>query len=258
MKAYKIISLFLIAGASCLILTTFSLADQVGPNNPAGAARFVYGEAPPWAPPEEQQARFKYQYFPSAQVYYDPVRELFFFQKNGQWVKSPGLPGYLRNRLGDFVVLEMDTNTPYIFQPQVIRYYPPNANLASEGEPSHPSSIRIEEVSEGKAKSLTTEPAGSPPWQPTAYGPVYHYKYYPMSFIYFDVDRRVYFYQADDGHWVQSTVLPENLADNLGRPVMLEMNTDRPYIYQSQVMQKYPHPGLEINKRVYTIGPVVK
>ena len=254
MKALKIVNMLLIIALTSAMLTTFCYADQVGPGNPAGASRFVYGEAPPVG----QQAQFKYQYFPAAQVYYDPMRELFFYQDNGQWIKSPALPRYLRNRLGDFVVLEMNTETPYSLHAQVSKRYPSKPNVVSEREPGSSNSSYIKELPAAGTQSAMTQPAGSPPWQPSASGPVYHYKYYPMAFIYFDVDRKVYFYQADDGRWVQSTVLPENLADNLATPVMLEMNTERPYLYHSQVMEKYPHPGLDLNKRIYTIGPVVK
>ena len=258
MKAFKVISTLLITLLTSAVLTTFCYADQVGPNDPSGAARFVYGEAPPWAPPHGQQARFRYQYFPTAQVYYDPIRELFFYQENGQWIKSPALPRYLRNRLGDFVVLDMNTETPYIFQAQVSKYYSSTSTVVSRQQSGYSNTPYIKEQPAAKTRSTVTNSAAPPPWKTSAYGPVYHYKYYPMAFIYFDVGRRVYFYQADDGHWVQSTVLPENLADNLGTPVMLTMSTDRPYIYQSQVMQRYPHPGMKINKKIYTIGPVVK
>lgn len=319
MKLLKITGLFLMVVMACAALTTSCMAAMVQADNPAGAARFVYGDVPPWAPPAGQQARFKYQYFPSAQVYYEPMREVFFYRENGRWIKSPVLPRYLRSRLGDFVVLEMNTATPYIFQAQVSESYPPGSPVMRERRSGPPTS-RIEQVpapiyryryySKAKvyfdpARNLyfypirgqwkespvlppflrkrlgdfiivemntatpyahqpdverlpatqpqraTAEPAGPPPWQPSAYGPVYHYDYYPTAFIYFDVDRRVYFYQMDDGRWVQAKVLQENLADNLGTPVMLEMNTDRPYIYQAQVMARYPHPGMEINKEVY-------
>ncbi|MDY0040480.1 MAG: hypothetical protein RBS57_09220, partial [Desulforhabdus sp.] len=203
-----------------------------------GAAGLVYGESPVWAPPPGQDAPYRYQYFPAQEVYYDPVRELYFYQDNGQWIKSPALPRYLRDRLGDFVTLRMNIRDPYRMHVEVKAHYPPQHAAIVEQAPARPP--------------VSAERSGPPPWSPAGYGPVYSFRYYPAAFVYFDLDRGMYFYQSK-GQWIESSGLPANVGENLGASVLLEMNTARPYIYHSEVMRTYPHPGVEVNRSYYKV-----
>ena len=81
-----------------------------------------------------------------------------------------------------------------------------------------------------------------PPWAP-AHGrrAKHHYRYYPSSSVYFDTGRGLYFYY-ERGAWQVSVSLPTTIHITVGDYVTLEMDTDRPYTYHSDVVRRYP-PG---------------
>jgi hypothetical protein len=83
---------------------------------------------------------------------------------------------------------------------------------------------------------------GPPPWAP-AHGrrAKYHYYYYPDAYIYFDTGRRIYFYYQDN-QWQVSESLPAGVRITVGDYVTLEMDTDKPYQFHSDVIKSYP-PG---------------
>lgn len=83
------------------------------------------GGPPPWAPAHGYRAKYKYRYYPSVQVYYDPGRNLYFHYSDGQWRMSASLPQSIRMSLGESVSLEMDTERPYDHHAEVVKRYPP-------------------------------------------------------------------------------------------------------------------------------------
>ena len=85
-------------------------------------------------------------------------------------------------------------------------------------------------------------PPGPPPWAPAhGHRAKHRYYYYPASYVYFDVERRVYFYYRDAG-WQVSVSLPVGIHIDAGDHVVLEMETDKPYQYHTEVAKHYP-PG---------------
>lgn len=82
------------------------------------------GGPPPWAPAHGRQGR-EYRYYASAQVYFDTQREVYFYYQDGQWRVSATLPGQIRVTLDDSVTLEMGTEEPYRYHPEVVEHYPP-------------------------------------------------------------------------------------------------------------------------------------
>jgi hypothetical protein len=80
---------------------------------------------PPWAPAHGYRAKYQYYYYPSASVYFDVGRRLYFFYQNDQWRVSASLPVGIRIVAGEYVVLEMDTDKPYQFHSDVTKRYPP-------------------------------------------------------------------------------------------------------------------------------------
>jgi hypothetical protein len=92
-------------------------------------------------------------------------------------------------------------------------------------------------------------PAGSPvyekappPWAPAhGHRAKHHYRYYPAASVYFDTGRGLYFYY-EGGAWQVSVSLPTHIRIAVGDYVTLEMDTDRPYTYHSDVVKRYP-PG---------------
>jgi len=91
------------------------------------------------------------------------------------------------------------------------------------------------------------EEKGPPPWAP-AHGTraKHNYRYYPDSRVYYEQARGVYFYYRD-GKWQMSVSLPSSIQINVGYYVTLEMDTDKPYEYDKDVVKRYP-PGQAKNK----------
>jgi hypothetical protein len=86
------------------------------------------------------------------------------------------------------------------------------------------------------------EDHGPPPWAPAhGYRAKHHYYYYPASSVYFDVGRGLYFFYQGDG-WRVGASLPAGFQINVNDYVELDMDTDRPYVYHTDVMKRYP-PG---------------
>ncbi|MFW6081429.1 MAG: hypothetical protein ACOC7W_05905 [Desulfosalsimonas sp.] len=82
------------------------------------------GGPPPWAPAHGLRAK-KYRYYPSAQVYYDTNRDIYFYYRDGNWRISASLPGRIRMKIDEHVTLEMNTDRPYEYHSDVVRHYPP-------------------------------------------------------------------------------------------------------------------------------------
>jgi len=88
---------------------------------------------------------------------------------------------------------------------------------------------------------------GPPPWAPAhGYRAKHRYYYYPSTFVYFDVERKLYFYLEGDS-WRAGASLPARISPNPGDHVSLEMDTDKPYEFHADVAKKYP-PGQLKNK----------
>lgn len=83
---------------------------------------------------------------------------------------------------------------------------------------------------------------GPPPHAPAhGYRAKHQYHYYPNAYVYFDMSRNVYFYLEGD-HWKMSASLPNCLAVQLGHHVLIEMDSDKPYMQFESHKKKYP-PG---------------
>jgi hypothetical protein len=83
---------------------------------------------------------------------------------------------------------------------------------------------------------------GPPPWAPAhGYRAKHKYRYYPSAQVYYDTDRSTYFYFSN-GKWQVSTKLPGQIHMSMGHNVILEMDTNKPYRYHSEVIKRYP-PG---------------
>ena len=93
---------------------------------------------------------------------------------------------------------------------------------------------------------------GPPPHAPAhGYRAKHHYHYYPSSSVYYDNDRKLYFYLKGD-NWEVGASLPSSIRVRLGDYVSIEMETDQPYIYHADHVKKYP-PGQmkKKNKKKY-------
>jgi hypothetical protein len=80
---------------------------------------------PPWAPAHGHRAKYKYLYFPECPAYYDTDRSVYFYIEGANWVVSVSLPDRLSMKVGEHVVLEMDTDKPYTYYNDHKKKYPP-------------------------------------------------------------------------------------------------------------------------------------
>ena len=89
----------------------------------------------------------------------------------------------------------------------------------------------------------------SPPPHAPAHGyrAKHQYRYYPSCSVYYDTERRIYFYLSGE-NWQASASLPNQLSVQLGGYVSIEMDNDRPYVYYEKHKAKYP-PGQSKKKR---------
>lgn len=101
---------------------TVGTSPQYDAPGPGPGAR---GGPPPWAPAHGYRAKYQYRYYPSAQIYFDTGRNIYFYYRNGQWEVSAQIPASLQVQLGDSVTLEMNTDQPYRYHPDVVKRYPP-------------------------------------------------------------------------------------------------------------------------------------
>lgn len=93
-------------------------------------------------------------------------------------------------------------------------------------------------------KSPSTEPLiSTSPWEPTpGERAKFTYRYFPSSFVYFNIDRGTYFYLSE-GEWVDSYSLPQTIPVDRDDYVILRMMIDKPYTFHEDVVKKYPPPS---------------
>ena len=83
------------------------------------------GGPPPHAPAHGYRAKHQYRYYPDGKVYHDTQRGIYFYLKGDSWEAGVSLPGELKVGLGDYVNLELDTETPYVYNDEHAKKYPP-------------------------------------------------------------------------------------------------------------------------------------
>jgi hypothetical protein len=69
-------------------------------------------------------ARHRYNYYPDAQVYFDPARQLYFFMEANRWLARAVLPREINVSIGPPVVVDLDSERPYERHDDVRRIYP--------------------------------------------------------------------------------------------------------------------------------------
>jgi len=99
--------------------------SKQAPPPPAGKHGEKKGGPPPHAPAHGYRAKHQYRYYPSAEIYYDPVRASYFYFEGGSWRMSVSLPRGLRVTLGEYVEIEMDSDKPYERHVEHREKYPP-------------------------------------------------------------------------------------------------------------------------------------
>ncbi len=68
---------------------------------------------------------YTYDYFPVESVYWDAHRRLWFYPWHGAWESAANLPVGIRIDVRNYVLVNMDTPTPYKYHAQVAKRFPP-------------------------------------------------------------------------------------------------------------------------------------
>ena len=98
-----------------------------GPNDQSGYRHppVAKNGPPAHAPAHGYRAKHQYRYYPSCSVYFDIGRSVYFYLEGDNWRVSVELPNHLHARLGGSVVVEMDTDKPYLKNEYHKQKYPP-------------------------------------------------------------------------------------------------------------------------------------
>ena len=78
----------------------------------------------------------------------------------------------------------------------------------------------------------------------------YSYRFYPSCSVYYDTDRKLYYY-LQDGCWKIFSYLPRNFSRELGYYVKLNLDTDKPYIYFANHIRQFP-PSYSEKKNLWS------
>jgi hypothetical protein len=104
------------------------------------------------------------------------------------------------------------------------------------------NSIRVAKESErqnGRIKEQYKHQNGPPAHAPAhGHRAKFKYRYYPRSKVYYDVAREVYFYLKGE-NWEVGIALPSHFQKDLGKFVSLELDTDKPYLYNEEHNERY-------------------
>ena len=90
---------------------------------------------PAHAPAHGYRAKRLYNYYPGANVYFEPAQNLWFFLSGGVWTFGAALPDTLKIKLGSPVSLELDTDKPYLYNGEHLKKYPPGQAKKLTGPP---------------------------------------------------------------------------------------------------------------------------
>ena len=95
---------------------------------------------PPHAPAHgyRRKQAYRYRYYPTAGVYFDLDRKVYFFLANGEWRMKAHLPGSVHISVGEAVELSLETDTPYVhFQKHKAKYPPGQRKKHKPGARGH-------------------------------------------------------------------------------------------------------------------------
>ena len=68
---------------------------------------------PPHARAHGYRKKFGYKYYPTANVYYDQSRKVYFYLTGNNWEMGVSLPSTLRLNINEGIYLELGTDRPY-------------------------------------------------------------------------------------------------------------------------------------------------
>ena len=113
-------------------ITTFKSGDDSKPKQQQVKHRPKNGGPPAQAPAHGYRAKHKYRYYPSQKVYHDTERGLYFYIKGDSWEVGASLPSHLKADLGESVILELETDKPYVHNAEHVKKYPSEKSRNAE------------------------------------------------------------------------------------------------------------------------------
>jgi hypothetical protein len=145
MKGYCNVTISLALGLLGLLILAMGCSNErvIIEKNPPNSSspppdQQVKKGPPPWAPAHGYRAKYQYRYYPSAYVYFDIGRKLYFYYDGGGWRVSASLPLGIQIEVSDYVILEMDTEQPYQYHAEVVKRYPPGQQKKSDKKKDKP------------------------------------------------------------------------------------------------------------------------
>jgi len=76
---------------------------------------------PPHAPAHGYRKKVAYEYYPTANVYYDRSRKMYFYLVGNNWEMGVSLPSTLRVNVNETVYLELGTDRPYTYNTEHVK-----------------------------------------------------------------------------------------------------------------------------------------
>jgi hypothetical protein len=74
---------------------------------------------------------------------------------------------------------------------------------------------------------------------PSRESQVHHYRYFPESAVYMDTEQKLFYYKKGE-KWISTTILPANIQMDWKSYVVIDLNTDKPYLLHTETARKYP------------------
>jgi hypothetical protein len=112
-------------------------------------------------------------------------------------------------------------------------------------QPSENSQIEILSEVNNSKKEGTQQQAPMP-----AASKRYSYRYYPSCYVYYSVDRNLYYYLKDD-NWKICAFIPSDLKKKLDEYVSLKLDTSIPYIYHEEHIKKFSQTKSDKKKKSF-------
>jgi hypothetical protein len=91
----------------------------------------------PWEPRPGTRNPYRYRYYPSSGVYFDPGRNLYFYPEGKVWRSSPARPRHIDFPDNDYIFLDMDSPEPDRHHKEVEKQYPRGQWKQYENERRH-------------------------------------------------------------------------------------------------------------------------
>jgi hypothetical protein len=116
----------LILGSCVLFVFSLGACHVTGVGIHMGGGKpGVKSGPPPHAPAHGYRAKHTYYYYPDAYVYFDISRRVYFYLQGDKWRMSASLPHSFSVRLGQHVMIELDSERPYKHFDKHKKKYPP-------------------------------------------------------------------------------------------------------------------------------------